>query len=98
MNRQDIVRAWKDEEYRGSLTDAERAALPENPAGMVELPVAALGQIAGAGPLSAEAVFTPATIDRPKTQVHCPSHRVGGCHPTHRLYCQNTVLTIKMIR
>src|SRR5436190_24009547 len=37
MNRLDIIRAWKDEEYRSGLTEAERAALPENPAGLVEL-------------------------------------------------------------
>jgi mersacidin/lichenicidin family type 2 lantibiotic len=33
----DIIRAWKDEGYRNSLSEAERAALPENPAGIVEL-------------------------------------------------------------
>jgi mersacidin/lichenicidin family type 2 lantibiotic len=33
----DVVRAWKDEEYRSSLTEAQRAQLPENPAGLVEL-------------------------------------------------------------
>jgi mersacidin/lichenicidin family type 2 lantibiotic len=33
----DIVKAWKDEGYRNSLSEAERAALPENPAGIVEL-------------------------------------------------------------
>jgi mersacidin/lichenicidin family type 2 lantibiotic len=34
----DIIRAWKDAEYRNSLSEAERAALPPNPAGIVELP------------------------------------------------------------
>jgi mersacidin/lichenicidin family type 2 lantibiotic len=33
----DIIRAWKDAEYRNSLSEAERAALPPNPAGIVEL-------------------------------------------------------------
>ena len=33
----DIIRAWKDEAYRNSLSEAERAALPEHPAGSVEL-------------------------------------------------------------
>src|SRR4051794_23240689 len=28
----DVVRAWKDSEYRAGLSEAERAALPENPA------------------------------------------------------------------
>jgi mersacidin/lichenicidin family type 2 lantibiotic len=47
MSHVNVVRAWKDEAYRNSLTDAERAALPENPAGLVELPPADLGQVAG---------------------------------------------------
>ncbi|MFN6569523.1 mersacidin/lichenicidin family type 2 lantibiotic [Dendronalium sp. ChiSLP03b] len=33
----DVVRAWKDEEYRSSLTEVQRAQLPENPAGLVDL-------------------------------------------------------------
>jgi mersacidin/lichenicidin family type 2 lantibiotic len=33
----DVVRAWKDEEYRESLGEAQRAAIPENPAGLVTL-------------------------------------------------------------
>lgn len=34
MSKLDIIRAWKDEDYRETLTDAE---LPEHPAGFVEL-------------------------------------------------------------
>ena len=37
MSNIDIIRAWKDEEYRNSLTDEQRSQLPENPAGIVEL-------------------------------------------------------------
>ena len=37
MSQQDIIRAWKDVEYRNSLSAAERAALPDNPAGLIEL-------------------------------------------------------------
>lgn len=33
----DVVRAWKDEEYRNSLSELQRSQLPENPAGMTEL-------------------------------------------------------------
>ena len=84
MNRLDIIRAWKDADYRESLSDAERAALPENPAGLMELPEAALGNVAGGGPL-------PTMTARPATQVHCPSHRPGGCQPTHRVGCQGTI-------
>ena len=64
MNTTDIIRAWKDAEYRESLSDAQRAALPENPVGLIEIPTAALAGIAGGKP-----------INRPVTQVRCPSHR-----------------------
>ena len=37
MSSINIVRAWKDAEYRNSLSDAERGALPENPAGVIAL-------------------------------------------------------------
>lgn len=35
-NKIDIVRAWKDEEYRNSLTADQLAQLPPNPAGDAE--------------------------------------------------------------
>ena len=47
MNNVDVIRAWKDEEYRLSLSDAERAQLPAHPAGLVELQDAELDQAAG---------------------------------------------------
>ena len=37
MSKLDIIRAWRDPDYRRSLTQAERAQLPEHPAGLVEL-------------------------------------------------------------
>jgi mersacidin/lichenicidin family type 2 lantibiotic len=37
MSKLDIIRAWKDEEYANSLTDVQRAMLPANPAGIIEL-------------------------------------------------------------
>ena len=47
MNVSTIIRAWKDEAYRQSLSDAERALLPENPAGVLELTDAELALVAG---------------------------------------------------
>ena len=44
----DIVRAWKDETYRASLSSEEQAMLPENPAGTLELSDAELGAVHGA--------------------------------------------------
>jgi mersacidin/lichenicidin family type 2 lantibiotic len=37
MRNDQIIRAWKDEEYRNSLTPAQRARIPKNPAGLIDL-------------------------------------------------------------
>jgi len=49
MKKEMIVRAWKDPEFRASLTSEERAALPESPSGrsMTELDEAELMGIVG---------------------------------------------------
>ncbi len=47
MSQQDIIRAWKDEKFRHSLSEAQRSQLPANPAGTVELRDIALESIAG---------------------------------------------------
>ena len=39
MSDLEIVRAWKDEEYRLSLSDDQRAMLPPHPAGLIEVGV-----------------------------------------------------------
>jgi mersacidin/lichenicidin family type 2 lantibiotic len=44
----DIVRAWKDEEYRNSLNSEELAMLPANPAGSLELSDTQLEGVHGA--------------------------------------------------
>jgi mersacidin/lichenicidin family type 2 lantibiotic len=43
----DIIRAWKDESYRASLSQEEQALLPKNPAGGWELSDAELEAIYG---------------------------------------------------
>jgi mersacidin/lichenicidin family type 2 lantibiotic len=47
MSDENIIRAWKDAEFRNSLSEKERTSLPENPAGLVELTDTQLGVIAG---------------------------------------------------
>lgn len=42
MSHQDIIRAWKSAEFRSSLSEAQRATLPANPAGSVEFADSAL--------------------------------------------------------
>lgn len=44
----DIVRAWKDRQYRQSLDARHQALLPENPVGEFELSEAMMEQIHGA--------------------------------------------------
>ena len=36
LKTNEIVRAWKDEDYRDTLTAEDRAELPEHPAGVIE--------------------------------------------------------------
>lgn len=47
MSSENIIRAWKDDEYRLSLTEVERAELPVHPLGPVELQDVALDGAAG---------------------------------------------------
>ena len=47
MNNLNVVRAWKDEEYRLRLSNDERAKVPGHPAGLVELTDGDLGGVGG---------------------------------------------------
>jgi len=47
MSHVDIIRAWKDEDYRLSLSDAQRSQLPESPVGLIELSDLDMGLLAG---------------------------------------------------
>jgi mersacidin/lichenicidin family type 2 lantibiotic len=69
MSPQEIIRAWKDAEYRASLGDAAQS-LPENPAGFVDLNDADLNVVNGG-------VITPPTNPRPRTpRALCPIRTV----------------------
>ena len=37
MSNEQIIRAWKDSEYRANLSEAARASLPAHPAGWMEV-------------------------------------------------------------
>jgi len=47
MRSTDIIRAWKDPEYRRALTEAERVLMPDHPAGLIDLTDAELDVAAG---------------------------------------------------
>ncbi len=49
MTLRNVIRAWTDPVYRASLGEAERAQLPENPAGIIELTGTELEFVAGGG-------------------------------------------------
>lgn len=47
MNKDEIIRAWRDADYFFSLSDDQLASLPANPVGMIELSEDALTTVAG---------------------------------------------------
>jgi mersacidin/lichenicidin family type 2 lantibiotic len=49
MAKLDVIRAWKDEEYRLSLSKAEQALLPAHPSGLIELDDDQMKMVLGAG-------------------------------------------------
>ena len=48
MSHGEIIRAWKDPDYRASLSADTRSRLPANPAGTIDLPEPTLQPAAGA--------------------------------------------------
>jgi mersacidin/lichenicidin family type 2 lantibiotic len=47
MSQHEIIRALKDADFRSTLTDAERAQLPQHPVGLIELADSELDAPAG---------------------------------------------------
>ena len=47
MESMTVIRAWKDNEYRSTLSEAELALLPAHPAGLTELTDGELAEVAG---------------------------------------------------
>ncbi len=48
MKKLDIARAWRDEDYYLTLTEAERASLPANPAAAINVTDDSLRTVSGA--------------------------------------------------
>ena len=65
MSPINIIRAWKDAEYRQSLSAAELAMMPAHPAGLIQLTDDDLESIAGGRPKLTEGVC--------RTVVACPT-------------------------
>lgn len=52
MKKKDIIRAWRDGEFYDSLSDEQKAALPENPAAGLAIDDDVLNSVAGGGTFS----------------------------------------------
>ncbi len=50
MKKDKVIKAWKDEKFRESLSAEDQALLPDNPAGFVELTDEDLESITGGVP------------------------------------------------
>ena len=98
MNTINIIRAWKDEEYRLSLSDAERAMLPPHPAGWIELTDAEMGTIVG-GFLRAPQGSRPSHRHSRTVQICCCADTIDNCssvsYTPSRLFLRcKTTLTV----
>jgi mersacidin/lichenicidin family type 2 lantibiotic len=62
MNKQDVVRAWKEEEFRIGLSAEQQALLPENPAGLIELTDSELEHVEGGNVAHLATLFAGATV------------------------------------
>jgi mersacidin/lichenicidin family type 2 lantibiotic len=77
MNKESIIRAWKDPAYRASLSSEQRAELPEHPSGVAELDDATLGAAVGGALLGAAAIaririINPSAVDACPSWGPCP--------------------------
>jgi mersacidin/lichenicidin family type 2 lantibiotic len=87
MSNRNIIRAWKDPGYRNSLTEVQRAALPPNPAGAIEIPERELGRVAGG--------LLPRTYNPIACTEMCSLNHTGSLCPTE-LVCITNECTIRI--
>jgi mersacidin/lichenicidin family type 2 lantibiotic len=92
MNKNDVIRAWKDPFYRASLSEEAQAALPRHPAGIVELSDDQLRTWGGSEPITTAINCTNYTFGTLKaccppitTAATCTQYTftgASGCCPT----------------
>ena len=73
MSKSDVIRAWKDEDYRSTLGGSDSGDLLANPAGMIDLSEVELSAVAGGTEGVAEGVVYTGCVP------HCT---INGC-PTY---------------
>ena len=67
----EIVRAWKDEEYRNSLTSEQRNTIPDHPAGVIEFGQPQLEDESLFGPEIARCKYSHYTNKCTQNNGHC---------------------------
>ncbi len=68
MKKRDVIRAWRDGEYYSSLSNDERAGMPESPASVIELGDDVLATVTGGcsyadGYCPTSTICSPSTLD-----------------------------------
>jgi mersacidin/lichenicidin family type 2 lantibiotic len=81
MTARDIIRAWKDPSFRSSLSDAQRAALPDHPAGIIELDGTVLDSIGGG---KAKTTTKKASKKSSKSHKSSKSSKSSKSHKSHK--------------
>jgi len=81
MSKPDIIRAWKDDEYRHSLSSEEQQLVPENPAGQIELTPEQLEDVEGGS------TSWTITLTITVTVMFCQSWYNGGSCPVGSSGC-----------
>ena len=57
MRNEDIIRAWKDQDFHNSLPDETLAHLPTHPAGLIEINNEDLEVVAGGDPTTLSVIL-----------------------------------------
>ena len=83
MTKEMIIKAWKSEQYRHTLSNSERGALPEHPAGIIELDDQFLGGVSGAEEGKTWSLGCAVAV----SVAACVSVLVGTCSPGGSLGC-----------
>jgi len=79
MSPDEIIRAWKDEEYLAMLSASERATLPEDPAGAIELSDRDLGDVNGGSDTGFVCVTASIAASTAVSALACASIMHGTC-------------------
>jgi mersacidin/lichenicidin family type 2 lantibiotic len=91
MNKNDVIRAWKDPFYRASLSEDAQAALPQHPAGITVLSDYQLTTSGASTPITTAITCTEYTFVSaagccvPTTSPNCTNYTYTGmsnCCPT----------------